>query len=421
MLAYNLAIQLYSVALRLAALKNRKASLMIQGRKQTLSRLREKVHPSDRYVWIHAASLGEFEQGRPLIERIRRQHPEYKIALTFYSPSGYEVRKNYTGADVVVYLPQDTPGQVRQFLDSLHPEIAIFVKYEFWRNYLTELSRRHIPTYLVSAIFRSDQLFFKRRGRWYAKLLRNFSHIFVQDKTSQKLLSTIGITKVTVAGDTRFDRVTDIMQSTVEIPQLDRFTRGGTRMTIIFGSSWEADEDIYFPWILNHAGDAKIIIAPHEFSDERLQKMRQRLAPTLKTVLFTEVQENPSLLNSADCLIMNCFGLLSSAYRYADIAYIGGGFGTGIHNINEAAVYSIPVIFGPRYDKFLEAKEIIKAGGGFSISSEKEFANLLDSKRRKGGGLFISSEARGKAGKKAGDYIKSRLGASDTIMPLIFG
>lgn len=414
---YNLGIRLYGCALRVAALRNRKAALMCEGRRHTLQLLREKVQPGNRYIWIHAASLGEFEQGRPLIERIRSRHPDYKIALTFYSPSGYEVRKNYIEADIVAYLPLDTPAQARRFLDTLRPEKAIFVKYEFWRNFLRELHRRQIPTYLVSAIFRPDQLFFKPGGKAYSSMLKLFTHIFVQDKESIRLLSGVGVTAASVAGDTRFDRVTDIMRTTVEIPVIERFTKGNTRMTMIFGSSWEADEAVYFPWLKSTGSGLKSIIAPHEFSPERLAKMRSQLQPELRVVLMSEAKENPQLVDNADCLIMDCFGLLSSAYRYADLAYIGGGFGAGIHNINEAAVYGIPVVFGPRYDKFLEAREIIKAGGGFSVDNAEKFLKLMESPKK---GLHANTEARKKSGEKAGQYIKSKLGASDFIMPRIF-
>ena len=409
---YTLGIRFYELALRVAAARNRKARLMLDGRKLALPLIERVRKPGERWVWVHAASLGEFEQGRPLMERIRAEHPELKIALTFYSPSGYEVRKNYPGADLVAYLPADTPGAMRRFIDALNPELAVIVKYEFWRNMLCELKRRGIRTILISAIFRPDQLFFKPWGGWYRQMLRCFSHLYVQDEGSRKLLASVGIENVTVAGDTRFDRVTDIMKGTREIPALDAFTAGGTRFTLIFGSSWGADEDVYFPWLRSRQGGVKAIIAPHEFDAPRLEKMRSRLSP-MRVVLLSEVEANPSAAAGADVLIIDCFGLLSSAYRYGSIAYIGGGFGAGIHNINEAAVYGIPVIFGPRHQKFLEASELIAAGGGFSISSAEEFAALMDGGKRKKG--LTEPACRRKAGDAAGAYIRSKLGATDII------
>lgn len=385
---------------------------MLQGRKQTMPELRLKRKPGEQWIWIHAASLGEFEQGRPLMERIRREHPEKKIALTFYSPSGYEVRKNFPGADLIAYLPADTPGAMRSFLQALQPQMAIIVKYEFWRNMLRELRKREIPTYLISAIFRPTQLFFKSYGGWYRSMLRCFTRIYVQDQQSRKLLAQIGIKNVEVAGDTRFDRVTDIMRTTHEIPELDSFTAGGTRLTAIFGSSWEADEQVYFPWLISRTGSVKAIIAPHEFTAERLEKMRTQLRP-LRTLLLSEVREKGADPSAADVLIIDCFGLLSSAYRYGSFAYIGGGFGTGIHNINEAAVYGIPVVFGPRHEKFLEARELIKAKGGFSIDSRTAFEKLMEK-------TLTDPALRSEAGKRAGEYIRSKLGATDKIFGQLF-
>lgn len=410
---YTAGIHAYQGLVRLASTRNAKARDMLAGRKDTLSRLRRVIAPHERPVWVHAASLGEFEQGRPLMERLRREQPGRKIVLSFYSPSGFRVRKDWEGADAVVYLPADTPRAMRAFLDALHPCLAIFVKYEFWGNCLLELQRRGVPAYLISAVFRPDQVFFARHGGWFRSLLGCFSRLYVQDEASRALLDAHGIRNVTVAGDTRFDRVTDIMRSTRDIPALDRLTRGGTRLTFMAGSSWEADEDVYFPWLKAHAGSLLSVIAPHEFDPARLESIRRRLAPELKTVLYSEAQGNPSLLDSADCLVMDCFGLLSSAYRYASVAYIGGGFGAGIHNINEAAVYGIPVVFGPRHSKFIEARELIEAGGGFCVSGAKEFASLMD--RR-----LMAQDARAEAGRAAGDYIASKLGATDLIYDDIF-
>lgn len=406
---YTAGIHLYNGLLRVASLRNRKARLMLRGRRETMARVRAARREGERWVWVHAASLGEFEQGRPLMERIAAEHPEVKIALTFYSPSGYEVRKNYAGAHLVAYLPADTPRAMRRFIDALRPELAVMVKYEFWGNCLRELSRREIPVLLISAIFRESQLFFKPWGGWYRSMLHRFSHIFVQDDASRRLLAGIGVTAVTVAGDTRFDRVIDIMRTVRDIPALDALTAGKTRLTMIFGSSWEADEQVYFPWLRAAAGEVKAVIAPHEFDAARLETMRKALAP-LRVLLFSEIADKPGSAADADVLIIDCFGLLSSAYAYASVAYVGGGFGTGIHNINEAAVYGIPVVYGPRHQKFLEARELAEAGGGFSIDGRESFERLMDFRT----GL-LNTAVRKKAGVAAGAYIRSKLGATDKI------
>lgn len=406
---YTAGIHLYNGLLRVASLRNRKARLMLRGRRETMARVRAARREGERWVWVHAASLGEFEQGRPLMERIAAEHPDVKIALTFYSPSGYEVRKNYAGAHLVAYLPADTPRAMRRFIDALRPELAVMVKYEFWGNCLRELSRREIPVLLISAIFRESQLFFKPWGGWYRSMLHRFCHIFVQDDASRRLLAGIGVTAVTVAGDTRFDRVTDIMRTVRDIPALDALTAGKTRLTMIFGSSWEADEQVYFPWLRAAAGEVKAVIAPHEFDAARLETMRKALAP-LRVLLLSEIADKPGSAADADVLIIDCFGLLSSAYAYAYVAYVGGGFGTGIHNINEAAVYGIPVVYGPRHEKFLEARELAEAGGGFSIDGRESFERLMDSRT----GL-LNTAVRKKAGAAAGAYIRSKLGATDKI------
>lgn len=405
---YNLGIHLYTSLLRVAAFSNRKARLMMQGRSETLSKIRSARHAGECWIWVHAASLGEFEQGRPLMERIAAENPGLKIALTFYSPSGYEVRKNYAGAHLVAYLPADTPRAMRAFIEALDPELAIIVKYEFWRNCLRELKRRDIPTLLVSAVFRHGQLFFRPWGGWYRKMLRCFTSIFVQDEQSRELLASIGIDNVRVAGDTRFDRVTDIMRSTCDIPQIDVFARSVSRLCMVFGSSWEADERVYFPWLISMRGAVKAVIAPHEFDSRRLQQMRSSLSP-LRVVLLSEVKDNLSLAAAADVLIIDCFGLLSSAYRYGAVAYVGGGFGAGIHNINEAAVYGIPVVFGPRHDKFIEARELIRSGGGVSVSDRADFERIMNNDR------LLCPDFRKRAGDAAGAYIRSKLGATDII------
>ena len=415
---YSAGIALYRFGVRIAGLHNEKAKKLDEGQRHIKDHLAEHIKPGDRVVWVHAASLGEFEQGRPLIEKIKHEHPEYKILLTFFSPSGYEVRKNYAGADCVCYLPFDTPHRVKRFIDLAHPEIAIFVKYEIWRNYLHELNKRHIPTYLISAAFRPDQFFFRHPGSWYGQWLKWYTHIFVQDEGSRQLLRGLKIEDVDVCGDTRFDRVSDIRAMQKVIPELEAFvnnTAERKNRVMMAGSSWEADEDIYIPWFNEHS-DVKLVIAPHEFDSHRLEKLRQRFRNGV--VLLSEIKNGKTStedVREAQVLIIDCFGLLSSAYAYCDVAYVGGGFGAGLHNINEAAVYDIPVIYGPNNKKFIEAREMAKCGGGVPIASASDFetaANLL---------LGEDDKERRLRGDAAGKYIRSKLGATQKIYDFIFG
>lgn len=406
---YNAGLHLYAGAVKIAALRNEKAKKMAEGHRHINEILEKKIVPGKKYVWVHAASLGEFEQGRPIIERIRKNLPELGVVLTFFSPSGYEVRKNYDGADIVCYLPYDTSGNARKFVEKVNPEMAIFVKYEIWRNYLHELHEHDVPCYLVSAVFRPEQAFFKKRSSWYAGWLRYFKEIFVQDERSRKLLEGIGITDVTVAGDTRFDRVTDIRDARKEIPELKELrTRG--EMLFMAGSSWPADEDVYASWLARHK-EICGVIAPHEYDGARLRKLLGLFGD--EAVLLSEVRKSGSLPEGKRVLIIDCFGLLSSAYAYADMAYVGGAFGAGLHNINEAAVYGIPVIFGPKFGKFLEARDLTEIGGGISIDSREAFEKTADS-------LLEDREELGRRGQLSADYIASKIGASDIIFDSLF-
>lgn len=407
---YNMGIALYGVAARIAATRSDKVRKMITGQRATLGYLHDVIDSSSTYIWIHVSSLGEFEQGRPLIEMIKRENPSRKILLTFFSPSGYEVRKNYEGVDAVCYLPFDTPGNVRRFLDAVNVEMAIFVKYEFWGNYLQELQRRNIPTYIISSIFRPGQAFFKWWGGMFRGMLTCFRHIYVQDEQSKQLLAGIGMENVTVAGDTRFDRVTDIMRTTTSLPLIERF-KSGVKHTIIVGSSWAADEDVYADWVNSH--DVKVIIAPHQFDKNRLQAMLQRFENAMLLSEYEKCADGAEEIKNVKCLIIDCFGLLSSIYRYGDIAYIGGGFGAGIHNINEAAVYDMPVVFGPKYHKFKEAVDLIAIGGGFVVTGKEECEKTLSL-------LTEDATALEKASKLAGNYIKDNLGATQCIYNDLF-
>lgn len=390
-----------SLGCHIAALFNSKVRTMMRGHRETWRILR-KLNGSDHYVWFHAASLGEFEQGRPLMERLRREHPDKKILLTFFSPSGYEVRKNYGGADIICYLPLDTPGNARKFIELTRPEAAYFIKYEFWRNYIDVLHSKHIPLYSVSSIFRPDQIFFKWYGRNYARVLHHVTHFYVQNNTSRDLLAQIGITDVTVAGDTRFDRVIDIRNDAKKLPLVERFA--GCYKVLVAGSSWQPDEDIIIPYFNTHPG-MKLVLAPHVVSKEHLKQIENKLSRPF--VRYTKATAKN--VAEADCLIIDCYGLLSSIYRYATLAYVGGGFGVGIHNVPEAAVYGIPVIIGPNNKKFREAQALLQNGGCREINSADDFHSVMD--------LFLNNkEELLKAGNAADRYISDNAGATDKIM-----
>lgn len=406
---YNTGLHLYKLGVKTASLRNPKAKKMVEGHKETFDKLRDALPAGCRPVWIHASSLGEFEQGRPLIERLRREHPEKKIVLTFFSPSGYEVRKNYPQADAVAYLPFDTPANARRFVETVNPSAAIFVKYEFWGNYLQQLRKAGIPTYIISAIFRPGQIFFKPWGGTFRKMLRYFDRLYLQDEASKQLLAGIGIENTVVAGDTRFDRVTDVMAQRCEIAGGDAL-----KSFIIFGSSWEADETNYIPW-LNARKDVKFIIAPHEFNEARIKSLCESIDGNVITLSQWEkhVAEKGGAPEGVRGVVVDCFGKLSSLYRYASVAYIGGGFGAGIHNINEAAVYGIPVVFGPNYQKFKEARDLIALGGAFSVNDTTSTGDIFDR-------LLNDTRYRAAAGETAGKYIADNIGATDRIYRDLF-
>ncbi|MCM1505031.1 MAG: 3-deoxy-D-manno-octulosonic acid transferase [Muribaculum sp.] len=406
---YSIGIRIMSLGAKVASLRSPKVKKIIEGHKKVIPYLREHVDSRAGYVWIHAASLGEFEQGRPLIEMIKRRMPQKKILLTFFSPSGYEVRHAYPMADAVCYLPFDIKDRVCEFLDAVRPSMAIFVKYEFWGNYLQELCRRGVPTYIISAIFRPSQIFFKPWGGMFRSMLRCYTRIFVQDENSRLLLAGIGVDKVTVAGDTRFDRVTDIMRERKEIPQMEAFTADEKCVTIVAGSTWPPDEEYLVPFFNSHP-DVKLVIAPHEVRADRIESIEKMLTRPCRRLSACTPEE----ATKVDCLIVDCYGMLSSAYRYGNIAYIGGGFGTGIHNVNEAAVYDIPVVFGPNYHKFKEARDLIGIGGAFTFSDSATFSEVMSP-------LVDDPEALQRAGKSAGNYIKDHLGATKRIFSDIFG
>lgn len=449
---YNIAIYIYLIGVAIGSLFNKKIKKMWRGEREAVDLLKEKVDPTAKYVWFHAASLGEFEQGRPLIEQLRATHPEYKILLTFFSPSGYEVRKNYEGADIVCYLPLDTIRNARRFLRAVHPVMAFFIKYEFWYNYLHILRHRGVPVYSVSSIFRPGQVFFKWYGRNYAKVLHCITHFFVQNEVSLQLLKGIGIDEATVVGDTRFDRVLQIKEQAKKLPIVEAFkgingkgeacndelsedackrvlskdackgnlsedackgdlSENGCKGCKVFvaGSSWQPDEDIFIRFFNGHP-DWKLIIAPHVIGEDHLAYILDKLQ--MKAVRYTQATEQSA--TEARCLIIDCFGLLSTIYRYGEIAYVGGGFGVGIHNVPEAAVWGVPVLFGPNNKRFQEAQDLLACKGSFEVTDYDSFNTIISR-------LISDDKFRHQCGEASANYVKSRSGATDIIMKSVVG
>ncbi len=403
---YNIIIYIYLLGVAIASRWNEKIRKMWRGEREAFDILRTNVDPTAKYLWFHAASLGEFEQGRPIIERLRKSHPEYKILLTFFSPSGYEVRKNYEGADVICYLPLDTPLNVRRFFKLVRPEMAFFIKYEFWWNYMTYMKKHDIPVYSVSSIFRPQQVFFRWYGHNYRRVLNCITKFFVQNDKSRELLSTLGITNVEITGDTRFDRVLEIKKAATEkaanMPIVDALAKG--HKVFVAGSSWQPDEDIFIRYFNEHK-DWKIIIAPHVIGEDHIQQILSKLKRT--TVRYT--QATPEDASNAECLIIDCFGLLSSIYSCAKVTYVGGGFGVGIHNVLEAAVWNVPVIFGPNNKRFQEAQELLASKGGMEINTYDDFEKLMN--RFNSDELYLK-----KSSDAAGEYVKTKAGAADKVI-----
>lgn len=406
MLLYNFCVAVYARLIALASLWNPKAKLWTTGRKAIFERMARAISPSDRVVWIHVASLGEFEQGRPVMEQIRKQYPEFKILLTFFSPSGYEVRKNYDGADYIFYMPIDTPRNVRRFLDIAHPEIAVFVKYEFWLNYLLNLKTRGVKTYVISSIFRRNSIFFRSYGFLWRRALRAFDHIFVQNDESRELLHEIGFDNVIVAGDTRFDRVAAIADAVKRIDAIETFK--GDSPLFIAGSTWKPDEDILLP-LIDANPQIKFVIAPHEMDEARIN----RIIDEVRGGAVRYTQCNARTLAESRVLILDTVGILASVYRYASWAYIGGGFGVGIHNTLEAATFALPIAFGPNYDKFKEARDMVAIGAATKVESAEElkrwFAPLRD-----------DNDLRARVSSAAKEYTVKNQGATSLIMKVAF-
>ncbi|NLC49327.1 MAG: 3-deoxy-D-manno-octulosonic acid transferase [Bacteroidales bacterium] len=406
---YNVAISIFAFVFRLIAPFHKKVKLMIKGHAKTFDILEKQIDPNSKYVWFHVASLGEYEQALPMIDIIKRDKPSYKILLTFFSPSGYEVQKNNKIVDVVCYLPFDTKKNVKRFLDLAKPDIAIFVKYEFWYNFIHGLYLREIPVYLISAVFRPNQLFFKPWGNVFKKILHYYTQLFVQDHESKRLLKNNGINNVTVMGDTRMDRVIKIKEDVRDMPNVDKLTSSlkENEKVLIAGSTWPEDENLIINYFNTHAY-LKLIIAPHLIDEAHLKQIESKLKrPSIRYSQLSDAE-----ILDFDCLIIDNFGLLSSIYRYGKIAYIGGGFGAGIHNLPEAAVHGLPVIFGPNYKKFLEARELIRNGGGFTINNETDLNKILKN-------FVMSPEDLEIAGEKAAEYIYNSAGATQKIVDKI--
>lgn len=395
---YNIGIGLYYLLALLISPWNQKARLWIRGRRGWLGPLEEAFNPDDRVVWFHCASLGEFEQGRPVIEALKEQCPDRKILLTFFSPSGYEKRKDYPLADYVMYLPLDKARNARLLMEAVPLEMALFIKYEFWYHFLTRLKKMEVPVYLVSGIFRPDQVFFKWYGRWYRKILNAFTHIFVQQESSLLLLKDHGFERVSVAGDTRFDRVSQLLTSPYAHPALEAFADGAT--VIVAGSTWEPDEQVLGEAFKKLPSHLKWIIAPHELSESHLEKLQKRFP---ESVLFT--QTGTDLPAQTRVVIVDTIGHLSYLYRYGSLAYIGGGFGKGIHNILEAATYGLPVIFGPNYQKFSEALELSERGAAFVVYESSDLLSTVHQQLENQDLLKTASET-------ASNYVKERCGAT---------
>ncbi|MCQ2242759.1 MAG: 3-deoxy-D-manno-octulosonic acid transferase [Bacteroidaceae bacterium] len=430
---YSLLLYLYQACVFIASFFSEKVKKMWRGEQAAFHILEEKADPESEYLWFHAASLGEFEQARPIIENIKKERPEEKILVTFFSPSGYEVRKNYEHADIVCYLPLDTPTNAYRFLKRINIKKAYFIKYEFWWNYLRFLRRKDVPTYSVSSIFRKEQIFFKWYNCKYNLVLKCFSHFFVQNEVSKQLLAKLGITDVTVTGDTRFDRVKQIQQQAKVLPIVEEFLNcpppmgelEGVGKVFVAGSSWQPDEDIFLRYFAEHK-DWKLIIAPHVIGEDHLNEIESKLAKYgMKAQYYNQDKsrarisepqsqgksQGQSQSQENRVLIINCFGLLSSIYRYGTVAYVGGGFGVGIHNVLEAAVWGVPVFFGPNNKRFQEAQDLIASGGGLEINSYEEFAQKMDA-------LAASTEDMQQRSKASADYVASKCGATQKILEL---
>lgn len=400
---YNLAIFLYTLSIRIAALWNSKACKWIEGRKNVFTEIKSKVNPEEKKIWFHCASLGEFEQALPVIELFKKRNPSFKILLTFFSPSGYEVRKTYSGADYVFYLPADSAANAKEFIQLIKPSAVVFTKYDFWFNYILELQKNKIPVVVFSAIFRKDQYFFQEYGEWFLKILSKINLIYVQEETSRRLLSKAKFNNVIVCGDTRFDRVIQIAEKSVDFPLIEKFKNNTT--TIVAGSTWNEDERILIELIKKRKQSMKYIIAPHETNEKRITD----LIGNIPTSSLRFSQANESNVSDADVLIIDSIGILSQIYRYGDVAYVGGGFGKGIHNILEPAAFSVPIIIGPNYHKFNEAVEMVNLSMAYTIEKFRQMNNKITD-------LFFVKGSDKAIKARIGEYMKAKKGATEQVV-----
>ena len=406
---YNAGICFYTLLITLVSLKNKKAALWLDGRKGILERIESSIDKNKRYAWFHFASLGEFEQGRPVLEKLKADHPGTSIVITFFSPSGYEIRKNYALADHVFYLPIDTRYNARKFVSLINPTIAVFTKYEYWYHYFEALHDHNTPHYIISGIFRKDQAFFKWYGSLHRKMLSWVSHVFVQNKESMELLAQIGIKQVTVSGDTRFDRVAFNAKNPIEIKAIEQFCEN--EPVFIGGSTWPDDEKIISNLVLMYP-KWKFIIAPHEVNTSQIEGIEKQFPNSVKLSSIHKQEKKTNTHENPQVLIIDSIGLLSSIYQYGHIAYIGGGFGVGIHNTLEAAAFGLPLIFGPNYSTFIEAVELIKNGSAFSVNNSKELNNLME--------ILSKEENRIQSGSSARAYVSSHTGATKSFLDYIY-
>lgn len=402
---YQLGINLAALLLPISRFFSPKMKLFVDGRKQSFAVLENQIDKNQEYIWFHVASLGEYEQGLPVMEEIKAKYPEYKLLLTFFSPSGYEIRKNNKIADITIYLPLDTRQNVKRFLDIVQPKMVFFIKYEFWPNYLRELKNRNIPTYLISGIFRKNQLFFKWYGGFYRNALKSFNHFFVQNDTSAQLLKSINFTNSTVNGDTRFDRVAQIVERVEPLDFIAEFKNNTT--TIVIGSSWIDDENVYLPY-LNNSENVKFIIAPHNIKEDEITRLISKIDK--KTIRYSNYKTED--LKDSDVFIIDTIGILTQIYAYADVAYVGGAFKTGLHNILEPATYGAPVVIGPKYSKFQEAKDLVALGSCLVVNNTEELSAIFNR-------LISDDNYRNELGKKNREFVLKNKDATKVIMDFI--
>lgn len=400
---YNLFIRLTAFFLPVTKLFSSKMKSFVNGRKYVWDYLQKEINPKEKYIWFHVSSLGEYEQGVPMMQEIRKIYPEHKILLSFFSPSGYEIRKNNPLADITIYLPLDTPKNAKRFVNFVQPALVFFVKYDFWPNYLNQLNAKNIPTYLVSGIFREEQLFFKKYGKFYRKSLQAFDHFFVQEKHSETLLKSIGYENVSITGDTRFDRVYEITHQDISLPEIETFIEG--KPCVVFGSTWVKDEELIANYINQNKQDIRYIIAPHDIKENNIARLEDSLKK--KSVRYTKATTTE--IKNSEVFIIDTIGMLTKIYAYADIAYVGGGFGAGIHNVLEPASYGVPIIIGPAYDKFKEAKELITQKSCIVINDQASFDQAMNQ-------LMSNEESRQKLGQNNANYVEEQRGATEKII-----